>query len=720
MKLLYRGFQVLCLLCFISIKLNAQCTCTLNMSFEHAAGTCDGEKTNPKGLCQPDGWVSCSSQGGATTDIGPGQYGFNQAPVNGPNYLTFWTNEFVSIPLCPNTALTAGKQYCFSIRWYRQSSGFNASTLVDIFGGTTSCSQTQKLWTSPPTSIGTTGQWNTWNFCFTPTGNWTFLTFRLMDDSADGGFGGYVALDDWKSTDGLFPPQPTANCSPTVSVNGSTICSGSCATLTANGIGGTPPYKYVWSGGQTTQTISVCPMSTQIYTVTLTDAGGFTSSDTALVTVKPTPTITVNSATICPGASATLVAVGAITYTWNTGANTNPITVTPTTTTSYSVTGTTSSCTSTAVSTVVVSSVLAATINSPTICAGGTATLAIVGGTSFLWSNNSTTNPLVVSPTVTTAYTATVSNVSGCTGTVIGTVVVDPIPFLVISNPTAVCVPGTVDITATAITAGSTGGGVLTYWIDAAATQTLNTPNAVSIAGIYYIKTTTAGGCTDIKPVVVTFNASPVITINSATICPNTSAVLAATGATTYSWNTGSTTNTISVAPTITTIYTVTGTALGCSSTTVATVVVSSVMAATINSPTICAGVTATLTIVSGATSYSWNTGAITNPLIVTPQITTPYSCTVTNALGCIGTITTTVVVEANPILTITNPIAVCSPGIINITGVNITVGSTGGGILSYWTNAAATTTLISPMSISTAGTYYIKAVTTYKFFIFK
>ncbi len=46
----------------------------------------------------------------------------------------------------------------------------------------------------------------------------------------------------------------------------------SCTTLTATVTGGTGPYEYVWSNGETSQNIEVCPDETTMYSVTVTDA----------------------------------------------------------------------------------------------------------------------------------------------------------------------------------------------------------------------------------------------------------------------------------------------------------------------------------------------------------------------------------------------------------------------------------------------------------------
>ncbi|MBA6156658.1 proprotein convertase P-domain-containing protein, partial [Tenacibaculum sp. S7007] len=94
----------------------------------------------------------------------------------------------------------------------------------------------------------------------------------------------------------------------------------------------------------------------------------------------------------------------------------------------------------------------------------------------------------------------------------------DAIPTLIITNPTAVCSPSTVDITVASVTAGSTSG-TLTYWTNSAATSSLATPTAVG-AGTYYIKLTATSGCYEVEPVVVTLSPAPTADAGSAaSIC---------------------------------------------------------------------------------------------------------------------------------------------------------------------------------------------------------
>ncbi|OEJ99063.1 hypothetical protein A8C32_07755 [Flavivirga aquatica] len=75
--------------------------------------------------------------------------------------------------------------------------------------------------------------------------------------------------------------------------------------------------------------------------------------------------------------------------------------------------------------------------------------------------------------------------------------------ILSINNPDPVCEPNTVDITLPAVTAGSIGGGTLTYWTDALATLPLTNPASISISGTYYIKSSSGATCSDTKSVAV-------------------------------------------------------------------------------------------------------------------------------------------------------------------------------------------------------------------------
>jgi gliding motility-associated-like protein len=82
-------------------------------------------------------------------------------------------------------------------------------------------------------------------------------------------------------------------------------------------------------------------------------------------------------------------------------------------------------------------------------------------------------------------------------------------PVIVITNPSPVCFPSTVDLTNPKIIAGSALGLTYTYWTDAAATIAYTTPS-MATDGTYYIKGTTADGFFTVKPVTVAVYQIPV------------------------------------------------------------------------------------------------------------------------------------------------------------------------------------------------------------------
>lgn len=127
------------------------------------------------------------------------------------------------------------------------------------------------------------------------------------------------------------------------------------------------------------------------------------------------------------------------------------------------------------------------------------------------WANPTVPASFTITFTETTAAPASCSSVQTLA------VTVQPAPVLTVTNPVAVCEPGTVDLTNSLVTAGSTlpPGTVLSYWMDAGASIPLLNPSAVATSGTYYIQASTASipSCFDIKPVIVTILPQPVAAI---------------------------------------------------------------------------------------------------------------------------------------------------------------------------------------------------------------
>jgi hypothetical protein len=95
--------------------------------------------------------------------------------------------------------------------------------------------------------------------------------------------------------------------------------------------------------------------------------------------------------------------------------------------------------------------------------------------------------------------------------------------------------------------------------------------------GAFAVITTNGFGCIDTS-LVTNVSFGPGFTVSAAVssspVCPYTSVTLTATGASTYSWSTGSTGSNITISPGATTTYTVAGTANSCTDTATVTVTV--------------------------------------------------------------------------------------------------------------------------------------------------
>jgi len=235
----------------------------------------------------------------------------------------------------------------------------------------------------------------------------------------------------------------TVNPLPIVTVNSPNICPGLMASLVANGA-----TNYAWSAGPTptgTGTATVSPASTTSYTVTGSTLGCLNTA-VATVTLGGTLTPIMNAPTICNGQTATVIAGGATTYIWSTGATTSSITVSPTVTTSYTVIGTTGGCEGPNITTVTVNPIPVIIVNSATVCPGLPATITASGADSYSWSNGSAAADMTASPIVTSTYTVTGSTL-GCLNTATGIITVSPIPVVSVSSAT-VCIGVSATLTA--------------------------------------------------------------------------------------------------------------------------------------------------------------------------------------------------------------------------------------------------------------------------------
>jgi hypothetical protein len=292
---------------------------------------------------------------------------------------------------------------------------------------------------------------------------------------------------------------------------------------------------YTYSGGSSI----VSPSVTTSYTVSGSNAAGCVSSIVKTITVSATPVIVASSGAVCIGGSWTITPTGATTYTYSSGS----AVVSPTTTTSYTVSGSSATgCQSSAVLTVSVNPTLLFNPNSGSVCIGSTFTMTPSGALSYTYSSGTS----AVTPTTTTTYTIVGVNSVGCYGTQICTVTVNALPTLTV-NGGAIC-------SGQSFTIVPTGAITYTYSSGSDVVSPIATTD-------YSVTGTDVNGCVTAIDAIssVTVNANPTVIATSdfTLICTGEVVTLNASGATSYTWNTGATTTSVTDSPTITTTYTV-------------------------------------------------------------------------------------------------------------------------------------------------------------------
>ena len=188
----------------------------------------------------------------------------------------------------------------------------------------------------------------------------------------------------------------------------------------------------------------------------------------------------------------------------------------------------------------------------------------------------------------------------------------------------------------------SAPAGFTYLWSNGATTQTIN----VTAAGSYTVTITDGLGCSNSSTVAVAVNTRPTVTVSgTATVCAGQSVTLTAVGGATYLWNTGVTTNTLTVTPSANTTYSVIGTNVaGCSDTATFSVAVDAIPTMS-GTPTItnagCGlsnGSITGVTVVGTGLTYNWTNSANVSVGTTADLSNVPagvYNLTATKATGC-------------------------------------------------------------------------------------
>jgi gliding motility-associated-like protein len=556
--------------------------------------------------------------------------------IPGATYSWTGPNSFSSTdqnPIIPNAQSVNAGSYSVTTIVNGCSSSANSTSVVinpstTIALGTvtnpTTCSSTDG-------SIQVTGS-ATGNLTWTGTSSGSQMGVTLPATIPNLGSGSYtitLVLASGCSSNSLAQTLsgPAAPATPMITPGGpTTFCAGGSVTLTSSAAS-----TYLWSTGETTQSISVSAAGP--YTVTVGNGSGCVATSSATtITVNPAPSVPIitpgGPTTFCTGGSVTLTSSAAAGNTWSTMETTQAITVS--TSGTYTVTVSNGTCSSN-------SSGITITVTAPpatptitpggptTFCAGGSVTLTSSAPTGNTWSTAETTNAITVSTSG--SYTVTVGSGSCSATSMPISVTVNPAPTAIITpgGPTSFCAGGSVTLTA------SPGGSYL--WSNGETTQSI----IASITGSYTVTVTTSGCSATSAPTAVTVStipAPPTITPSGpTTFCLGDSVILTSSPGGAYMWSNGETTQAITVFNSGS--YTVTITTSGCSASSASTAVIVNPTPAT---PTItvlgptnfCAGDSVQL-MSSSASGYLWSNGETTQSIWV--HATGTFTVTVSNGV---------------------------------------------------------------------------------------
>jgi len=507
----------------------------------------------------------------------------------------------------------------------------NSTSLVVCSGNTTTLTATTNtgtiIWYGSATSTTILGTGNT----FTPSGLSASGNTSLVTIFATGSVA--CGTSAFRSSITI-----TVNPNPTVTVNSGTACAGAPYVLMPTGAA---TYSYS-SGNQV-----VYPTSNTSYTVTGYSTAGCSNTAAAVanLTVSPAPAITVNSGSVCLGASYTINPSGASTYTFSSGS----AVVTPTASSFYAVTGTSSlGCVS-----LVPVMVGVAVYNSPTItanggtvCAGQPYTLSGSGANTYSFSSGSA----IVNPSSTTTYSVFGIGPNGCPSQPVAVTVTVPAASTISANSGSICLGDSYTIMPTGANNYSYSSG--------SAVVTPTTTMSYTVMGF-------DNGCPAVPASVnITVISGPAISVSSGTICDGASFTLTPTGATTYSYSNGGPV----VTPTATSVYAISSETNGCITTINATVMVNPTPTITISDDSICLGESYSFTP-TGADSYTFSSGSA----MITPTVSSTYTISGDNLTGCVAAdVTVNITVNTPPVL---NPVASATT-ICAGENVSITVGS--------------------------------------------
>lgn len=308
------------------------------------------------------------------------------------------------------------------------------------------------------------------------------------------------------------------------------------------------------------------------------------------------------------------------------------------------------------------------------ICAGSNTTFAVAstGATTYQWqvstdggttwtnvSNGGVYSTATTGTLTITAATATMNNYRyrcittndcGNTNSSNVTLTVNATPSVASTTPGSRCGTGTVTLGATASAgtlswyAAATGGSAI-------GTGTSFTTPSISATTTYYVGAA-SNGCASARtavPATVNNNVSVTSNPSSNTICAGSSVTLTAAGASGYTWSGGQSGASITVSPTATTTYTVTG-VTSCTATASVTITVNPVPNTTLGAFQNVCTYNPAFTLTGGSPAGGTYSGTGVSNGIFTPSVVGTGTTTITYSVtqnGCTKSATSPITVGA-------------------------------------------------------------------------
>jgi PKD repeat protein len=357
--------------------------------------------------------------------------------------------------------------------------------------------------------------------------------------------------------------------------------------------------------------------------LTATSSNGCQAMYTDSVTIYALPVVNLGSAITTCGISYTLDALNpGSSFLWNTGSTTQQYVVTHDGTYGVTVTNT-NGCTSSSSVPVTLNTIVSPNLGPNSTHCDSTLLDAGYPGATYSWSTGATTQ--TIEATVSGTYSVTVTDQNHCTGSGSVTITINTATHFSLGPDKIACSSTGVLLNA--------GAGSSYSWNTGATTSTLQVP----ATGYYWVTVTNGVGCTSADTIHVTLNPSPVVSLGHDTTVCNQYQVNAFTSNSTYSWNTGVTTPSITVTATGHYTVTVTDNTTNCSTLDSIKVIINPLPIVNLGSNlTLCSYQTATVNAGNPGATYQWNNGQ--NSQIITVATAGVYSVNVTDANHCSST----------------------------------------------------------------------------------